>query len=152
LLRTKDCCTHSLNRPATMDGRQDYSHCHLKGHLSKLGLANSPRCQSCLQKGELGKHILCDCEATAYLRFRHMGHYFMKPSDCYDAPYEKSYASWVITSWNLATTMRPHKQSPSAYNDAPEVKFYASWVITSWNLGTTMRPHKQSPSTYNDAP
>jgi hypothetical protein len=30
--------------------------------------------------------ILCDCEATAYLWFRHLGQFFMKASDFYDAP------------------------------------------------------------------
>jgi hypothetical protein len=27
-----------------------------------------------------------DCEIIAYLRFRHMGQFFMKPSDSYDTP------------------------------------------------------------------
>jgi hypothetical protein len=31
-------------------------------------------------------HVLCDCEAVAYLRFRHLGQFFMEPSDYYDAP------------------------------------------------------------------
>jgi hypothetical protein len=31
-------------------------------------------------------HVLCDCEAIAYLRFRHLGQFFMEPSDFYDAP------------------------------------------------------------------
>jgi hypothetical protein len=31
-------------------------------------------------------HILCDCEAIAHLRFRHLGQFFMEPSDIYDAP------------------------------------------------------------------
>jgi hypothetical protein len=52
----------------------------------KLGLANSPRCERCLEKGELATHILCDSEAIAYLRFCHMGHYFMEPSDYHDTP------------------------------------------------------------------
>jgi hypothetical protein len=30
--------------------------------------------------------ILCDCEAIAYLRFRHLGQFLMEPSDFYDAP------------------------------------------------------------------
>jgi hypothetical protein len=35
----------------------------------------------------VSKHkILCDCEAIAYLRFRHLGQFFMEPSDFYDAP------------------------------------------------------------------
>jgi hypothetical protein len=35
------------------------------------------------------KDILCDCEAVAYTRFRHLGQYFMEPSDYYDAPIHK---------------------------------------------------------------
>jgi hypothetical protein len=31
-------------------------------------------------------HILCECEALAYLRFRHLGRYFMEPSDYLDIP------------------------------------------------------------------
>jgi hypothetical protein len=34
-------------------------------------------------------HILCDCEALAYLRFRHLGQFFMEPSDYYDTPINK---------------------------------------------------------------
>jgi hypothetical protein len=31
-------------------------------------------------------HNLCECEALAYLRLRHLGQYFMEPSDYFDAP------------------------------------------------------------------
>jgi hypothetical protein len=40
-------------------------------------------------------HILCDCEAIAYLRFCHLGQFFMEPRDYI---------------W------RPHKQSPTVYS------------------------------------
>jgi hypothetical protein len=55
-------------------------HCHLKGHLFKLGLVNSLRCARCLEKEESTTHI----EAMAYLRFHHTGHYFMESSDYHD--------------------------------------------------------------------
>jgi hypothetical protein len=32
----------------------------------------------------LATHILCDCEAIANLKFRHLGQFFMEPSDYYD--------------------------------------------------------------------
>jgi hypothetical protein len=64
-------------------------HCHLKGHLSKLGLTADPNCERCLEDDESSIHILCDCEAVAYTRFRHLGQYFMEPSDYYDAPIDK---------------------------------------------------------------
>jgi hypothetical protein len=61
-------------------------HCHLKGHLFKLGLTVDPTCERCLQEDESATHILCDCEAIAYLRFRHLGQFFMEPSNFYDGP------------------------------------------------------------------
>jgi hypothetical protein len=64
-------------------------HCHLKGHLFKLELANNPICERCLEEDQSATHILCDCQAIAYLRFRHLGEFFMEPSDYYDAPIDK---------------------------------------------------------------
>jgi hypothetical protein len=64
-------------------------HCHLKGHLFKMGLTESPTCEWCLEKDESATHILCDCEAIAYVRFRHLGQYFMGPGDYQDAPVSK---------------------------------------------------------------
>jgi hypothetical protein len=64
-------------------------HCHLKGHLIKLGLTDDPICERCLEEDESATQILCDCEAIAYSRFRHLGHFLMEPSDYYDAPINK---------------------------------------------------------------
>jgi hypothetical protein len=61
-------------------------HCPLKGHLSKLGLIDDPICERCLEEEESATHILCDTEAITYLRFRHLGQFFMEPSDYYAAP------------------------------------------------------------------
>jgi hypothetical protein len=64
-------------------------HYHLKGHLFKLGLINDPIYERCLEEDESATHILCDCEAVAHVRVRHMGQFFMEPSDYYDAPIYK---------------------------------------------------------------
>jgi hypothetical protein len=64
-------------------------HFHLKGHLYRLGLTYDPTCGRCLEEDESATHILRDCEAIAHLRFRHLGQYFMQPSDYYDAPVNK---------------------------------------------------------------
>jgi hypothetical protein len=64
-------------------------HCHLKGHIFKLRLTDDPTCEQCLEKDESAIYILCDCKATAYLRFCHLGQLFMEPSDYYDAPINK---------------------------------------------------------------
>jgi hypothetical protein len=61
-------------------------HCHLKGHLSKMGLMTDPICERCLEADESGTHVLCDCEALAHLRFRHLGQFFMEPGDFYGVP------------------------------------------------------------------
>ncbi|PNF24898.1 hypothetical protein B7P43_G10162 [Cryptotermes secundus] len=61
-------------------------HCHLKGHLFKLGLSDSPTCKRCQEDNETATHILCECEALAYLRLRHLGQYFMESSEYFDAP------------------------------------------------------------------
>jgi hypothetical protein len=37
-------------------------HCHLKGHLFKLGLTDDPTCERCLQEDESATQILCDCD------------------------------------------------------------------------------------------
>jgi hypothetical protein len=49
-----------------------------------MGLERDPICERCLEADESTAHVLCDCEALA-LRFRHLGQFFMKPSDFYDA-------------------------------------------------------------------
>jgi hypothetical protein len=53
------------------------------------GLTDNPTCERCLQEDESATHILCDFEAIAYLRFRHLGQFFIEPSDYYDAPINK---------------------------------------------------------------
>jgi hypothetical protein len=51
-----------------------------------MGLTADPKCERCLEDVESSILIVCDCEAVAYTRFRHLGQYFMEPSDYYDAP------------------------------------------------------------------
>jgi hypothetical protein len=60
-------------------------HCHLKGCIFEMGLTDSPFCERRLEKDESVTHILSDCEATAYLRFRHLGRYLREPADYQDA-------------------------------------------------------------------
>jgi hypothetical protein len=50
------------------------------------GMEDDPTCERCLEEDESATHILLDCEAIAYLRFRHLGQFFMEPSDFDDAP------------------------------------------------------------------
>jgi ribonuclease HI len=59
-------------------------HCHLRGHLFKLGKLSSPNCRRCYHETETASHVLCDCEALADLRFRHLGRFFLKPGDYHE--------------------------------------------------------------------
>jgi hypothetical protein len=72
-------------------------HCHLKGYLFKLGLTDNPICERCQEKDESATDILCDCETTAYIRFSHLGQFFMEPNDYYDTPIHKVlYFIWSV--------------------------------------------------------
>jgi hypothetical protein len=64
-------------------------HYHQKGHLFKLGLTEDPICERCQEEDESATHILYDYEAIAYLKFRHLGQFFMEPSDYNDSPIYK---------------------------------------------------------------
>ena len=65
-------------------------HSHIKGHLFKLGLVNSPVFDGCKQAYVMASHVLCHCEALVTLRFRHLGHHFMKPDDFEDISVSKT--------------------------------------------------------------
>lgn len=52
-------------------------HCLLKGHLFQLWLVYSPKCDRCKQASATIPHVLCDCEALATSRFRHLGRHSM---------------------------------------------------------------------------
>jgi hypothetical protein len=65
-------------------------HSHIKGHLFKLVLVNSPVCDGCKQAYEMASHVLCHCKALVTLRFRHLGHHFMKPDNFEDISVSKT--------------------------------------------------------------
>jgi hypothetical protein len=54
-----------------------------------MGLVNSPECDTCKQAAEKTCHVLCEHEALATVRFRHLGHHFMKPGDFEDISVSK---------------------------------------------------------------
>jgi hypothetical protein len=61
-----------------------------KGITFQIGIdTDDPTCERCLQEDEPATHVLCDCEAIVHLRFRHLGQFFMEPSDFYEAPISK---------------------------------------------------------------
>ena len=52
-------------------------HCHISGHLFKLGLVDNHRCDRCIQAIETTSHSLCKCATFTTLRFRHLSQHFM---------------------------------------------------------------------------
>jgi hypothetical protein len=51
-----------------------------------MGLTDDATCERCPKKDVSVAYILCDCEAIAYVRFCHLGQFFMEPSVYYDTP------------------------------------------------------------------
>jgi len=51
-------------------------HSHIKGHLFKLGLVNSPVCDGCKQAYEMASHVLCHCEALIHIKIQALGSSF----------------------------------------------------------------------------
>jgi hypothetical protein len=62
LCQTNEGSVETKQRPGLPTG-----HCHLKGHLFKLGLTDDPTRERYLQEDESATYILCDCEAIAHL-------------------------------------------------------------------------------------
>jgi hypothetical protein len=77
-----------------------------------MGLADDPTCEKCLEEDESATHVLCDCEAIAHFRLRHLGQFFMEPSDYYDAPVSK--VLHIIRSMGLIKGYSKGKHNRSA--------------------------------------
>ena len=63
-------------------------YCHLKGHYKKWGWWTVPGV-TCQQESEMASHVLYDCETLVVLRFRHLGHHFLRPCDFADTSVSK---------------------------------------------------------------
>jgi hypothetical protein len=77
------------HKPAVMNGRTTQRTLSSNRHLFKLGLTNSPIWERWLEEDESATHVVCEYEAVGYLRFRHICHYFMEPSDYNDGTISK---------------------------------------------------------------
>jgi hypothetical protein len=87
LCRKNEGSVEVKHRPIKMGGRTTYW--TLSPKRTPFQTGTNRTCERCLEEDESATHILCDCEATAYLRFRHLGQFFMAQSDYYDAPQNK---------------------------------------------------------------
>jgi len=57
--------------------------------LFKLGLVDSPRRDRCKEASKTASHVLCECEALAVFRVRHLGRHFLKPGGFADISISK---------------------------------------------------------------
>ena len=80
--------SNSLNKLLSFNRNQSRAvtglltgHNTLRRHLHLLGQQDSPLCRKCGIKEETSAHILCECEALATLRYRHLRSYFLEPED-----------------------------------------------------------------------
>lgn len=48
-------------------------HCHLNGHLAKIGVIENNLCRLCNEEIETAQHIICECEAIGRKRFQILG-------------------------------------------------------------------------------
>jgi len=75
-------------------------HCHCKGCIFKLGLVGSPGFDKCKQTSSTASHVLGNCVVVlAKLKFHHLGHDLMKPSDFTDIFVSK--VLHFVQSWGL---------------------------------------------------
>jgi hypothetical protein len=88
-LRPKNSVTSAeiKQRPVKMGGRTTYRTLPPQRAPFQNGVDRWPNLWKVPRR--TATHILCDCEAIANLRFRHLGQFFMDPSDYYDAPIYK---------------------------------------------------------------
>jgi hypothetical protein len=56
-------------------------HNTLRRHLHVMGLCDSPICRKCGTGEESSVHILCECEALASHRHKHLRSFFLDPAD-----------------------------------------------------------------------
>jgi hypothetical protein len=59
-------------------------HCHVKDHLLKLAITDSPIYGRCHMATKSASHIFCECVALDELIFSSLGKHFMERSDYYE--------------------------------------------------------------------
>lgn len=83
--RTKELLKFNRNHLRMVGHRNTYRALSPKRTPFQNG-TGSPICERCLEEDESTPHILYYCEAITYLRFHHLGHYFVAPDGCHDTP------------------------------------------------------------------
>jgi hypothetical protein len=71
--------------PKTSAGSWFQSWMVLQDTVIQEDICQNGICERSLEKAERATHILCECEALAYLIFHHLGHYFMEAENYNDA-------------------------------------------------------------------
>jgi hypothetical protein len=71
-------------KQVTVGGRSAYRTLSPKRTPSQNGIDKQSSVRKVPRESWLSTHILCECEAIAYLRFCHQSHYFMEPDDLFE--------------------------------------------------------------------
>jgi hypothetical protein len=79
-----------------MGGRTTYRKLSPKRIPFQNGTDRQSYLQKVLERNETAAHILCEGEAIAYLRFCHLGHYFVELGDYHDALKAESCTSFEV--------------------------------------------------------
>jgi hypothetical protein len=85
--------------PSKTNDKPINRHFHLKGHLFRLGITNSPICGRCHMETKAASRILCVCVALAELRFCSSDKHFMESSNYDEIPLCK--IQYFISSMEL---------------------------------------------------
>lgn len=61
-------------------------HCHLRKHLHRMGLSDTPLCRGCEQEDETVEHILCECPTLSQIRYFLFGEYRLTQANMRELP------------------------------------------------------------------
>jgi hypothetical protein len=89
LCQQSDGTVKTEQKPAMIGGRAPHRALSPKRPPFQTGTFKQSKVAKVARKRRISPHILCDCEAIAYLRFQHMGYYIMEPRDYHDAPIKR---------------------------------------------------------------
>jgi hypothetical protein len=103
-------------------------HCHLKRHLFKLGLVNSPNYERCHNNEETASYVLYESEALAEVGFCHLGVHFMRSSDYHGLPPKKIPHSAISAGLFADLKIQVHKRTTQW------LKFRVFWDVEPCQL------------------
>ena len=107
-------------------------HCHLKGHLVKFGLVDSPGCNRCKHVSETFSLVLDGCEALTVLIFSHLDYNFLKSGGFADVSSSPTLCSKCGAAVSLHEGCKEDgKRSRCKFAAVPPL-MYSRFLETQW--------------------